>query len=78
MCTMVAAFGFIAALAYGGFLIWGGVTAIRVLSRLVTPSLPAPFLCLRQASIWSVGSASTVIGLAVVFQGLTLIDHISQ
>lgn len=64
---------FIAALAvsYGIFLIWGGVTAIRVLGRLVLAPKPASFVYLRLTSIWSVGSSAVIIGLAIALQGIS-------
>ena len=59
------------AIAYGSFLVWGGVTAIRVLCGLVLAPKPAPFVYLRLTSIWSVGSSAVIIGLAIALQGIT-------
>ena len=58
------------AVAYGIFLVWGGVTAIRVLGSLVLAPKPASFVYLRLTSIWSVGSCAVMIGLAIALQGL--------
>ncbi len=57
-------------LAYGTFLIWGGVTAIRVFGGLVIAPRPAAFVRLRLAAIWSVGLSSILIGAAVAVHGL--------
>jgi hypothetical protein len=58
------------AIVYGVFLVWGGVTAIRVLGRLVLAPRPASFVYLRLTSIWSVGSCAVMIGLAIALHGL--------
>jgi hypothetical protein len=57
-------------LAYGAFLLWGGFTAIRVFTGLVQPPRPAPFVALRLTSVWSVGLASALLGVALVTSAL--------
>jgi hypothetical protein len=59
-------------LTYGAFLIWGGVTAIRVFSGLVQPSRPAHFVALHLTSVWTVGIISALIGASVLYSGLAL------
>ena len=59
-------------LTYGAFLVWGGVTAIRVFSGLVQPSRPAHFVALHLTSVWTVGIVSAVVGFSVLYQGLGL------
>ncbi|HSP54933.1 MAG TPA: hypothetical protein VLS25_05035 [Dehalococcoidia bacterium] len=67
---MADAAGLAVGLSYGTLLIWGGVTAIRVLGSLVIAPRPASFVRLRLAAIWSVGVSSILIGAAVAAQGL--------
>lgn len=67
---MIESFIVAIAVAYGVFLVWGGVTAIRVLGRLVLAPRPASFVYLRLTSIWSVGSCAVMVGLAIALQGL--------
>jgi hypothetical protein len=57
--------------AYGTFLVWGGVTAIRVLGGLVIAPRPAAYVWLRRTAIWSVGAAAITIGLSLAVQGLS-------
>lgn len=59
-------------LTYGAFLIWGGVTAIRVFSGLAQPVRPAHFVALHMTSVWMVGIVSAVIGLTVLYRGVGL------
>ncbi len=58
-------------LGYGAFLIWGGVTAIRVLGGLVIAPRPPAFVRLRLAAIWSVGLSAVASGLAMAAYGLS-------
>jgi len=57
-------------LLYGAFLVWGGFTAIRVLTGLVQPARPAGFVALRLTSVWSVGLVSALLGFALVSNGV--------
>ncbi len=57
-------------LAYGAFLLWSGFTAVRVLTNLVRPSRPAPFVCLHLTSIWMVGLAAMFSGLALLYESI--------
>ncbi len=56
---------------YGTFLIWGGVTAIRVLGGLVIAPRPAAFVWLRKSAIWTVGAAAIANGLTLAAHGLS-------
>jgi len=71
---MMAVVG-IFALLYGAALLWGSVTAIRVLSGLVMPQRPAHFVYLRQASIWSVGVVTALAALALMGQALVTLPQ---
>ena len=57
-------------LGYGAFLVWGGVTAIRVLGGLVIAPRPAGFVWLRRSAIWTVGVAAIASGLTLAAHGL--------
>jgi hypothetical protein len=59
-------------LAYGAFLLWGGFTAVRVLTGLVQPVRPAGFTALRLTSVWSVGAVCALLGVALVTRALDL------
>ena len=58
-------------LLYATFLMWGGFTAIRVLSPLVIAPRPAAYVAMRQAAIWSVGLASISAGLSLVADAIS-------
>jgi hypothetical protein len=57
-------------LIYGAFLVWGGLTAIRVFTGLVQPVRPASFVALRLTSVWSVGLVSALLGFTLVTNAL--------
>jgi hypothetical protein len=57
-------------LGYGAFLIWGGVTAIRVLGGLVIAPRPAAFVWLRRSAIWTAGAAAIASGLTLAAHGM--------
>jgi hypothetical protein len=59
-------------LIYGAFLVWGGITAIKVFTGLVQPIRPAHFVALHLTSIWTVGAVSMLIGIAILYRGLSL------
>jgi hypothetical protein len=57
-------------LAYGAFLVWGGLTAIRVLTGLVQPERPVGFVALRLTSVWSVGGVAALGGITLISNAL--------
>jgi hypothetical protein len=57
-------------LAYGAFLVWGGLTAIRVCTGLVQPARPAGFVALRLTSVWSVGGVAALGGITLISNAL--------
>jgi hypothetical protein len=59
-------------LAYGAFLVWGGVKATRLLTGLIQPTRPAGFVALRLTSVWSVGAVAAIAGISLISRALSL------
>jgi len=64
-------------LLYGTILVWAAVSITRHQVRLVRAPKPPTLVCIRLASIWSLGSLSVVAGFVLIAQGIILVDRIS-
>ncbi len=65
------------ALIYGSALIWAAFHITRLLMGLVRPARTPVFTLVHATAVWSVGGASTLVGLALVVHAMTMLNSAS-
>jgi len=75
---MIDAVGGLVFLVYGTALIAAAVSITRHQVRLVRMPKPPALVCIRLASVWSLGSMSVVAGLLLIVESLMLLDRLAQ